>query len=288
MVRAGALGDFVLSLPLLRALCRRPPLCLVTRRAYLQLLPPDVRPETTVDVDSADASCLFAEGVAPPDTLAPMLTAAEVHIFTRPDRQREAHLARLGVSRCVWHDPRPRKPPHAAVRFLQAADLTVPPGLLTQPLWQREREGDGLWIHPGSGSRTKNWPLGFFARLAAAWQQRHGGSITVSFGEADRELIGPFEKLVLQYRLRCETLVEPSLGDLKVALERSARLYAGNDSGVTHVAAALGVPVLAFFRNTDPAVWRPLGHCTVVPHDLVDDLPPKAQLNGLAASPALR
>jgi ADP-heptose:LPS heptosyltransferase len=38
-----------------------------------------------------------------------------------------------------------------------------------------------------------------------------------------------------------------------------ARLYVGNDSGITHLAAATGVPVLALFGPTDPAVWAPRG-----------------------------
>ncbi len=36
-------------------------------------------------------------------------------------------------------------------------------------------------------------------------------------------------------------------------------LYVGNDSGITHLAAGLGVPTVAVFGPTDPAVWRPLG-----------------------------
>jgi ADP-heptose:LPS heptosyltransferase len=39
----------------------------------------------------------------------------------------------------------------------------------------------------------------------------------------------------------------------------SARLYIGNDSGITHLAAAVGTPVLALFGPTDPDVWAPRG-----------------------------
>ena len=39
----------------------------------------------------------------------------------------------------------------------------------------------------------------------------------------------------------------------------SARLYIGNDSGITHLAAAVGTPVLALFGPTDPAIWAPRG-----------------------------
>ena len=274
MVRAGALGDFVLSLPLLHALARRPsPVCLVTRQSYLRLLPPGLHLGATVDVDSARAACLFAEEAQASGPFRQRLEGAEVHVFTQRDRAREEHLTSLGVARCVWHDPRPRRPPHAALRFLTTAGLDAPPALLTQPSWDREQKGDRLWIHPGSGGRPKNWPLGFFVRLAAAWQQRHGGTVTMSFGEADLELLGPAGDALRQARVRYETVVCPTLGELKSTLSRSARLYAGNDSGVTHLAAALGVPTIALFRTTDPAVWRPLGRCVVVPHDLLGSWP---------------
>ena len=44
----------------------------------------------------------------------------------------------------------------------------------------------------------------------------------------------------------------------------SARLYIGNDSGITHLAAASGAPVLALFGPTDPAIWAPRGDVRVL------------------------
>ena len=44
----------------------------------------------------------------------------------------------------------------------------------------------------------------------------------------------------------------------------SARLYIGNDSGITHLAAAVGTPVVAIFGPTDPAVWAPRGERVAV------------------------
>jgi ADP-heptose:LPS heptosyltransferase len=43
------------------------------------------------------------------------------------------------------------------------------------------------------------------------------------------------------------------------ALLGRAGLYVGNDSGVSHLAAAAGAPTLALFGPTDPAVWAPVG-----------------------------
>jgi ADP-heptose:LPS heptosyltransferase len=42
-----------------------------------------------------------------------------------------------------------------------------------------------------------------------------------------------------------------------------ADLYVGNDAGMTHVAAAMGMPTVAIFGPTDPCVWRPFGEHVV-------------------------
>ena len=39
----------------------------------------------------------------------------------------------------------------------------------------------------------------------------------------------------------------------------TARVYFGNDSGITHLAAAVGTPVVAIFGASDPAIWGPRG-----------------------------
>ena len=93
-------------------------------------------------------------------------------------------------------------------------------------------------LHPFSGSFNKNWPLDHFRDLArllknVAWT------------------CGPEEEL--EGAVRSDDLAE---------LARwisGARLYIGNDSGITHLAAAVGTPVLALFGPTDPAVWCPAG-----------------------------
>jgi heptosyltransferase III len=97
-------------------------------------------------------------------------------------------------------------------------------------------------IHPFSGSLRKNWPLEKFRRMARGLER----TMTVRWcaGREDP----PIEGAVFiddLYELACWLA--------------KARLYIGNDSGITHLAAAVGTPVLALFGPTDPAVWAPRG-----------------------------
>jgi hypothetical protein len=102
---------------------------------------------------------------------------------------------------------------------------------------------DFVAVHPFSGSPKKNWPLDSFAGLATRLP------LPVEFAA------GPEEKLYGARRF-------DDLWDLARWLA-SARLYIGNDSGISHLAAAVGTPVIAIFRTTDPRVWAPRGRAPV-------------------------
>jgi hypothetical protein len=97
-------------------------------------------------------------------------------------------------------------------------------------------------IHPFSGSPKKNWPLSYFRALAHDLER----TLPVEWcsGPNDPPLDGA---------LRIEDLWELA------QWLASAEMYIGNDSGISHLAAAVGTPVLAFFGPTDPAVWAPRG-----------------------------
>jgi ADP-heptose:LPS heptosyltransferase len=103
---------------------------------------------------------------------------------------------------------------------------------------------DFIAIHPFSGSRAKNWPLERFRAMAA----------TLPYPA--EFCAGPEEPL--EDAVRCDDLWELA------CWLASARGYVGNDSGITHLAAAVGLPVTAIFRTTDPAVWAPRGDVTVL------------------------
>jgi hypothetical protein len=97
-------------------------------------------------------------------------------------------------------------------------------------------------IHPYSGSARKNWPLEKFRQLARGLERAM--PVCWCAGPDDPPLDGA---------VRIDDLYE---------LARwlaGARLYVGNDSGITHLAAAVGTPVLALFGPSDPGIWAPRG-----------------------------
>ena len=111
-------------------------------------------------------------------------------------------------------------------------------------------------IHPGSGDAKKNWPLENFEALAEALEKK-GRSVSWCLGPAEIE---GMSRLPKGSRMACTTL-----SDLAAELT-TARYYIGNDSGITHVSAALGVPTIALFSVSDPGVWSPRGDQVRVMH----------------------
>jgi hypothetical protein len=259
----GALGDFLLTLPFLKHVCGGRVPTFVTRGAYRALLPASWTDSVFVDIDSADGARLFAGAV--PSTLSSRLDGAVCHVFSRPDPVLSRAFTGGGAHLVVWHNPKPAGGPHIVEQFFRNAGISPPVGLLSSPVLGGASEGACLWLHPGSGSLAKNCPAAFFAALARGWAACHDGAVTVSFGDADLDLIGPVRRAFADRQVPFRERVCPSLAELREELARCAALFVGNDTGVTHLAAALGVPVIACFRSTDPVVWRPVGRCVVLP-----------------------
>ena len=104
-----------------------------------------------------------------------------------------------------------------------------------------------IGIAPGSGSARKNWPLDRFAAVADAL--RPGAKVMWLLGPAEEELRPPAAGGDLIVRGRPITGTAQAIS--------SCSLLLGNDSGLSHLAAALSVPVVALFAVSDAAVWAP-------------------------------
>jgi hypothetical protein len=148
-------------------------------------------------------------------------------------------------------------------------------------------DGKALVMHPGSGSALKNWPVENYAALARmllASRDPGGGrlfsGLTITAGEADGALGERLCRLVPDARLH-------PLGGLAELAEviAGARLYVGNDSGVSHLASLVRLaegngsgraPLAAvIFGPSDPCLWSPPGALVLEAGKGMDGLPPE-------------
>ena len=106
-------------------------------------------------------------------------------------------------------------------------------------------------IHPAAAFATKQWATANFARVAEFVTER---------GFAPVAIAAPNEKALLE-RLRSEASVNISIFDLSLpevtALAARSQLFVGNDSGIAHIAAAVGTPAVVIFGSSNIAHWRP-------------------------------
>lgn len=135
--------------------------------------------------------------------------------------------------------------------------------------WLRERRlrPPVLAVHPGSGSPKKNWPADRFVELARRVAAEGGCSYFYLLGEADRGIAASLARMDPERPV----LKEASLRQVSSVLS-ACRLYVGNDSGITHLAAALGIPTVALFGPSDAARWGPRGPHVRVIHAPDSDL----------------
>ena len=155
ILRTGALGDFILTLPLLKALSEAAAVTLVCRREYLALLP-DLR-HSVEWISPDDCWSLYADKME--DTLASRLQGKCFHTFGHRDAAFERRILSAGAVSVIFHNPRPTEPPSAARRMFLEAGLEPPADLEQTPVMPRRCSGGkSLWIHAGSGSPSKNLP----------------------------------------------------------------------------------------------------------------------------------
>ncbi|KPJ58167.1 MAG: hypothetical protein AMJ42_03785 [Deltaproteobacteria bacterium DG_8] len=177
----------------------------------------------------------------------------EVHcINTFPQREEKAHIIDYQISQLSplgfrVHDKVP-------TLFPNENDLKQATEFFTQR--QLDNSSPMVAIHIGSGSRRKVWLPGFFAQLSEKLIEDYRAKIIVPIGPADEEIAHEYFNFVASDAII--PLVNLPINKLAAILQK-CKLYIGNDSGITHLAAALGIPVVALFGPTDPHIWGPRG-----------------------------
>jgi heptosyltransferase-3 len=236
LIRTGAIGDFILSLPALESL----------RADYTEVWCASQNVPLARFADSAQsivASGLDRLGLLPADDVVDRLRRFDSVISwygtNRPEFRRlieELHLP------FEFLPALPTGPGHA-VDFYNKQSRQLGAGPVTRfPAIECPRaERTFAVIHPFASNLGRRAPMAAFESAA----KKLAETAPVHW------LCGPEEELDGAIRIA-------DLYELACWLRR-ARIFVGNDSGISHLAAAVGTPVQAFFRITDPRVWAPRG-----------------------------
>jgi ADP-heptose:LPS heptosyltransferase len=121
-------------------------------------------------------------------------------------------------------------------------------------------------IQPGSGGRHKCWHLENFLSVARSLRDR-GIEVLFLLGPAEVERFESMDKARLYVTAKC--MAHLPLSQV-VDLLSCADVVIGNDSGVTHLAAGMGLRTFALFGPTDPALYKPIGPALTVLQDTQD------------------
>ncbi len=288
----GAIGDFVLTLPVIQAVREAAGAArveVVATAGSARVAAGRSVVDTWTSPDQVGLHTLYGEGSDLDERLARRLERAVLVLsfLGGPAEASDRRLCAATPGCVVSVDPRPNQETLAAGRHITAQwEAAVQAQALaissTKPAFIRiertpaasssdspvigdtgETSAVRVVIHPGSGGRGKCWPVERFMAMA---DEMEGAAIAWMLGPAECEAGDDrFAGLHDRIQRRGEGLIVEA--DLLAAARKIAEadLFAGNDSGMTHLAAALGVHTLAVFTTTDPRVWRPLGdHVTVL------------------------
>jgi len=274
VVRGGAIGDFIMTLPAIGALRERWPDGHIDILGYphiIELANGRYYADGTRSIDAKPMAGFFIpNSVLDPDLMEYFgsFNVVVSYLFD-PDSLFANNVRRCGVKQVIEASPRPKEL-HAAKHYcrpLEALAIYVEePRPKVHPS-EEDREAASRFlkmmgrepivaIHPGSGGEKKNWPVENFAAVARWVADELAAQLLIVEGEADERVVKKLAKLLEPRTVTRATGLK--LVELAAVLERCA-LFLGNDSGVTHLAAAVGIPVVAAFGSASPTIWEPRG-----------------------------
>ncbi|HKP92676.1 MAG TPA: glycosyltransferase family 9 protein [Chthoniobacterales bacterium] len=268
VIRGGAIGDFVLTLPAVRLLRDAFPgaqLEIVGLKHIAVLAAKRFYADAVRSIESPSLSRFFAEGAELPGELCQYFGSFDliVSYLYDPDRIFERNVGKCSRGVFVAGPAKLDTSAHAAVQLagplerlgleLRNPAARLYPSDADRAAVAHLRQHDaGITIHPGSGGETKNWPLENWRELGALLLSE-GHALTVVGGEADRAQTSALKQAWRGEPVQfAENLPLPHLAAL---LED--QLFVGHDSGISHIAAAVGARCVLLFGPTNPAIWAP-------------------------------
>lgn len=273
VIRGGAIGDFILTLPAIKLLRDNYPeshLEILGYKHITALAENRFYANATRSIEYAALARFFSRAAELSPDLANYFSGFDliVSYLFDPDEIFATNLRRCGEFELIAGPAKPDDHEHAALQLarpLTAIGLTLADrAAKVYPSSADRAAGQGfsstlseplIAIHPGSGSDAKNWPPDRWQALAENILVRFPTATLIVFGgEADRPALGVLRRILLSDRVKFAQ--DLPLTTVAAIAERCA-LYIGHDSGISHIAAAVETPALLLFGPTDPRVWAP-------------------------------
>jgi ADP-heptose:LPS heptosyltransferase len=271
VIRGGAIGDFILTLPAIAALRRQFPLAHLEVLGYphiAQLAVAGGLVDRVQPIEARGLAGFFARGGALEQDLMDYFSEFDLVIsyLYDPDEIFKTNVIRCLVKEFIAgpHRPDETERLHATQVYLKPlerlaifdADPVPRLSLNSQPSTLNQ-----LALHPGSGSEKKNWPETKWAGLIQQIAATTNWNLLLVGGEAEGERLQRLAGAVPS--ARCSIAQGLPLAELAQRIQSSAA-FVGHDSGITHLAAAVGLPCVVLWADTLEEVWRPQGERLVI------------------------
>jgi heptosyltransferase-2 len=264
VIRGGAIGDFILTLPVLSALRAQLPDAGLEVLGYGHIAQLALAGGLADEVRSIEARPLAAffarHGKLTLEWQAYFADFAVVISYLYdPDEIFQANVARCSKAQFIAgpHRPDDQAGIHSTDLLLKPLERLAIFDADPMPRLSVHATRTGphvLALHPGSGSERKNWPETKWSELLADLIRSTTAKLLLVGGEAEGDRL---ERLSSRLpRERVEQARNLPLVELAGRLANCSA-FVGHDSGITHLAAALGLPGLALWGETAEAVWAP-------------------------------
>ncbi len=275
IIRGGAIGDFILTLPAIRLVREAFPdahLEILGYKHIVALAEGRFYADAAMSIEYGPMAGFFNPRSELDPDLSQYFASFQqiVSYLYDPDGYFEANLRRAGARNVLKAFSAFNDDAHAAhqlARPLQSLALylddhaaRVHPheadrAAARQFLGEAADHGLVVAIHPGSGGAQKNWPTDRWVEVAKGVAADFPEArLLIVGGEADHEKLD-FMAAALS-GLQPLVARDLPLPQLAAVLER-CRLFLGHDSGISHLAAAVGARCLLLFGPTDPEIWGP-------------------------------
>ncbi len=270
IIRGGAIGDFILTLPAIAALRRQFPDAHLEVLGYphiIQLAQAGGLVDRVQSIEARALAGFFARSGVLADDLVDYFSEFDIilsYLFD-PDDIFKTNVGRCSTAQFVVGPYRPNEAErvHATKVYLRPLerfaifDADHVPQLKVGSRSEeksRPQSPPTFALHPGSGSEKKNWPENKWADLLQHLVNETNSNLLLVGGEAEGERL---QRLAAALPIT-RTKVAQSLPLTELARQiQRCDAFIGHDSGISHLAAALGLPGIVLWGNTLEEIWRP-------------------------------